>query len=95
MAAHAGRVHWSSMKGAIAALDSTAFASEYDVRTVLQCMPTEEEASLLASYLQTGANRETLSDAELFCNDLMQVCLVRWQSLRGVLFFIKWHSAWA
>ena len=65
------------MKGAISALDSTAFVDAFDVHTVLKCMPTEEEAGGLASYLETGANRETLNDAELFCIDLMQVCLVQ------------------
>ena len=73
MAAHPVRVPWKQMKAAIAALDSTAFAGDFDVRTVLACMRTEEEASLLALFLQTGASCETLCDAELFCIDLMQV----------------------
>ena len=40
---------------------------------VLHCVPSEEEAALLSPYARTWASRDALSDAELFCLDLMRV----------------------
>ena len=44
-----------------------------DVRAVLQCVPTQDEANLLQSYVRAGGKVEGLSDAELFCLDLIEV----------------------
>lgn len=43
------------------------------MRAVLQCVPTQDEANLLQSYVRAGGKLEGLSDAELFCLDLMKV----------------------
>ena len=43
------------------------------MRAVLQCVPTQDEANLLQSYVRAGGKLEGLSDAELFCLDLIKV----------------------
>ena len=42
------------------------------MRAVLQCLPTSEERKLLSLYSSSG-KAEGLSNAELFCLDLMKV----------------------
>ena len=67
------RVPWQRIPHAIIKLDSKAFQTADDVRAVLQCVPTQDEANLLQSYVRAGGKVEGLSDAELFCLDLIKV----------------------
>ena len=67
------RVAWQRIPHAIIKLDSSAFQTADDVRAVLQCVPTQDEGNLLQSYVRAGGKLEGLSDAELFCLELMKV----------------------
>ncbi|DBB05487.1 TPA: hypothetical protein ACH3X1_012444 [Trebouxia sp. C0004] len=67
------RVPWQSIPHAVIKLDSNAFQTADDVRAVLHCVPTQDEANLLQSYVRAGGKLEGLSDAELFCLDLMKI----------------------
>lgn len=40
---------------------------------MLQCVPSQDEGNLLQAYVRSGGKRDGLSDAELFCMDLMKV----------------------
>ncbi|KAL0049978.1 hypothetical protein WJX82_001917 [Trebouxia sp. C0006] len=66
------RVPWQKIPHAVIKLDSKAFQTADDVRAVLQCVPTQDEANLLQSYVRAGGKLEGLSDAELFCMDLVK-----------------------
>ncbi|KAA6421764.1 MAG: formin domain containing, partial [Trebouxia sp. A1-2] len=70
------RVPWQRIPHAIIKLDFKAFQTADDVRAVLQCVPTQDEANLLQSYVRAGGKLEGLSDAELFCLDLMKILRV-------------------
>ncbi|KAK9830554.1 hypothetical protein WJX72_012430 [[Myrmecia] bisecta] len=67
------KVPWEHMRTAIVTLDGDAFRNADDVRTLLQCVPTDDERKMLDSYIKTGGKPELLSAAELFCLDLMKV----------------------
>ena len=67
------RVAWQKIPHAIIRLDPKAFQTADDVRAVLQCAPTQDEGNLLQSYVRAGGKLEGLSDAELFCLELMKV----------------------
>ena len=67
------RVAWQRIPHAIIKLDFDAFQTADDVRAVLQCVPTQDEGNLLHSYVRAGGKLEGLSDAELFCLELMKV----------------------
>ena len=67
------RVPWRRIGHCIIKLDSKAFQTADDVRAVLQCIPTEDESNMLQSYVKAGGELTGLSDAELFCLDLMKV----------------------
>lgn len=67
------RVPWKHIGHCIIKLDSKAFQTADDVRAVLQCIPTEDESNMLQSYVKAGGELKGLSDAELFCLNLMQV----------------------
>ena len=54
------------MPAAIAWLSPRAFASAEEASLVLQCAPTEDEASALAAHLEAGRPAEALSEAEQF-----------------------------
>jgi hypothetical protein len=66
------------MADAAVTLDAAAFQTSDDVTALLQCVPTPEEAKMLASYvasLQPGPDRQIdgLTPAERFCLDLTKV----------------------
>ena len=61
------------MPQAVIMLDSSAFQSAEDVLAVLQCVPSQDEGNMLQSYIRAGGKLQGLSDAELFCLDLMKV----------------------
>ena len=61
------------MYDAVVRLDNAAFHTADDVRAVLQCVPSQDEGNMLQSYVQAGGTLKGLSDAELFCLDLMKV----------------------
>ena len=67
------RVPWRCMYDAVVRLDNAAFQSADDVRAVLQCVPSQDEGNMLQSYVRAGGTLQGLSDAELFCLDLMKV----------------------
>ena len=67
------RCPWRSVKAAIETFDSAVFQTADDVSAVIKCLPTEEEQGLLQSFVSTGASLDSLTDAELFSIDLMQV----------------------
>ncbi|BDA46913.1 probable formin-like protein 13 at C-terminar half [Coccomyxa sp. Obi] len=67
------KVHWSKAAEAIMRLDAAVLAGADDARTVLACVPTAEERSMFEAFLRSGGRAESLSDAERFCLDLMQV----------------------
>ena len=69
------RVAWDRIPHCIIKLDSNAFQTADDVRAVLQCVPTQDEANMLHSYVRAGGSLQGLSPAELFCLALMKVCL--------------------
>ena len=54
-------------------LDPAALRSADDVRAVLACVPSQEEAALFGAFLRSGGNASALSDAERFCLELMAV----------------------
>lgn len=54
-------------------LDTAVLAGADDARTLLACVPTVEERSMFEAFLRSGGRAESLSDAERFCLDLMQV----------------------
>ena len=70
---HVCRVPWRRIGHCIIKLDSNAFHTADDVRAVLQCIPTEDESNMLQSYVKAGGDVKGLSDAELFCLELMKV----------------------
>ena len=70
------RLPWPRIPHAIIKLDTNAFQTADDVQAVLQCVPTQDEGNLLQSYVSAGGKLEGLSDAELFCLDLMKVSFV-------------------
>lgn len=70
------RVPWRRIGHCIIKLDSNAFQTADDVRAVLQCIPTEDESNMLQSYVKAGGDVKGLSDAELFCLELMKVSLL-------------------
>ena len=51
----------------------------------MQCLPNDEEARLLGSYLAGGGGPDSLADAELLCWMLGQVPRAR-QRLAALLF---------
>lgn len=61
------------MDQAIATFNPDVFSNIDDVTTVIKCLPTEEEAGLLDSYVSSGANLDLLPDEERFCIMLMKV----------------------
>ena len=61
------------MAAAVAALDVDLLAGADDVRAIAECAPTPQEAVLLAAYAHNEPSLATLSDAELFCYQLMKV----------------------
>ena len=66
-------VPWQQIPAAAAALDPSVFRSSDDVQAVLQCLPTDDEAQMLGSYLRSGGQLDSMSDAEAFCWQLAQV----------------------
>ena len=64
---------WERMAEAVATLDGHAFQTADDVHTVLACLPTEDERAMLGSFLRDHSSTDSLTPAELFCLDLMQV----------------------
>lgn len=70
------RVPWERIPHCIIKLDSNAFQTADDVRAVLQCVPTQDEANMLHSYVRAGGSLQGLSPAELFCLALMKVCFL-------------------
>lgn len=67
------RVAWQRIPHCIIKLDQSAFQTADDVRAVLHCLPTQDEANMLQSYIRAGGSLEGLSPAELFCLALMKV----------------------
>lgn len=61
------------MADAVLALDPTALCSAEEVQSLAACLPTEQEAKLLADYARSQPTLAGLSDAERLCIDLMQV----------------------
>ncbi|GAB4818742.1 hypothetical protein N2152v2_005788 [Parachlorella kessleri] len=66
-------VPWQQIPAAAAALDPSVFRSSEDVQAVLQCLPTDDEAQMLGSYLRSGGQLDSMSEAEAFCWQLAQV----------------------
>lgn len=60
------------MADAVLALQPGALCSADEVRALAACLPTEQEAKLLAEYARTQPTLAGLSDAERLCIDLMQ-----------------------
>ncbi len=56
-------------------VDAAVLAGADDARTVLACLPTAEERSMFEAFLSSGGSAASLSDAEHFCLNLMQVRL--------------------
>lgn len=67
------KVPWPDVAAAILSLDSRAFENADDVLTVLACLPTDEEKTILQSYRKDGKPVEVLSEAERFVMSLMDV----------------------
>lgn len=63
------------MADAVLALDPAVLCSAEEVQALAACVPTEQEAKLLAAYARNQPSLAGLSDAERLCIDLMQVCL--------------------
>ena len=60
------------MADAVLALQPGALCSADEVRTLAACLPTDQEAKLLAEYARTQPTLAGLCDAERLCIDLMQ-----------------------
>jgi hypothetical protein len=69
------------MAAAVTVLDVDLLASADEVRAIAECAPTPQEAVLLAAYARNEPSLATLSDAELFCYQLMKV---RWGQIRRI-----------
>lgn len=67
------RVPWQEVRDAILRLDEKAFTTAEDIQAVLQCIPTDEEASALQAFVQSGQSVEVLSEAEKFALELMSM----------------------
>ena len=61
------------MAAAALALDTDALGGAAGARTLAACVPTAQEAKLLAAYARHQPSLHGLTDAELFCYDLLQV----------------------
>eukprot|EP00887_Chlorella_sp_A99_P000103 scaffold16.g103.t1 len=79
------RCHWRALPAAVAAADLAVLASAEDVRAVFECLPSEEEQRMLASYLAGGGAADGLADAEQLCWELGQVPRAR-ECLQALLF---------
>lgn len=78
------------MADAVLASDSGVLRSVEEVRALAACVPTEQEAKLLAAYARNQPSLAGLSDAEQLCIDLMRV-RSEFRTSRLRFFREAWH----
>jgi len=61
------------MADAALKLDPSVLSTADQVRALAACVPSEQEAKLLAAYVRKDPSMSGLSDAERLCVDLMRV----------------------
>ncbi|KAK9832732.1 hypothetical protein WJX81_005524 [Elliptochloris bilobata] len=64
---------WREMADAVRRLDPAALSSADAVHAVAACVPSADEARLLAAHLAAGGRQGDLADQEAFCVALMEV----------------------